>query len=110
LSASRLSIKDKRAITKSETEVVGKSTMPSAPIDRPSLAVEVLDRPSTAVEVQDPTRTKDETNKDDKKMLAIEVISQARAQRQKVMIKRRWHNSRYYNSRHKFAIWTRHYC
>jgi hypothetical protein len=31
--ASRLSIKDERAITKAETEVVGKSTTPSAPID-----------------------------------------------------------------------------
>jgi hypothetical protein len=59
-----LSIKDERAIKKSETEVVGKSAMPSAPIDRPSLVVEVHNGPST--------RTKDETNQDDKKMPAIE--------------------------------------
>ena len=38
--------------------------MPSAPIDRPSLAVEVHNGPST--------RTKDETNEDDKKMPASE--------------------------------------
>ncbi len=60
--ASRLSIKDERAITKAETEVVGKSTTPSAPIDWPS----------TAVEVQGPTITKNETNKDNKKIPAIE--------------------------------------
>jgi hypothetical protein len=38
--ASALSIKDKRAIMKAETEKVGKSTMPSALIDRLSTAVE----------------------------------------------------------------------
>jgi hypothetical protein len=36
-------IKDKRAITKDGTEVVGESTTPDALIDEPSTAVEVQD-------------------------------------------------------------------
>ena len=58
----RLSIKNKGVVTKDEGEVDDGLSLPGAPNDKPS----------SAVEVNYPTEAKDATNNEDKKMPAIE--------------------------------------